>query len=152
MLPRPPLSPRIYSSSCPLSWRCYLILFLLLLLSPIFPSVRVFPNELAVFIKWPKYWSFSFSFSISPSNEYSGLISFSIDWLISLQFKGLSRVFSSTTIWKHQFFGAQAFLMVQLSHLYLITEKVIALTIRTLVYVVTSLLFFFFFLSILYFF
>ena len=145
MLPRPPLSPRIYSSSCPLSWRCYLILFLLLLLSPIFPSVRVFPNELAVFIKWPKYWSFSFSFSISPSNEYSGLISFSIDWLISLQSKGLSRVFSSTTIWKHQFFAAQAFLMVQLSHLYLITEKVIALTIWTLVNEVTSLLFFFFF-------
>ena len=77
----------------------------LLLLPSIFPSIRVFSNE-SVHIRWPKYWSFRFS--ISPSNEYSGLISFSqwTSW-ISLQSKGFSRVFSNTTVQKHQFFGAQ---------------------------------------------
>ena len=77
----------------------------LLLLPSVFPSIRVFSNESALCIRWPKYWSFSFS--ISPSNEYSGLISFRMDWLISLLSKGLSRVFSNTTVQKHQFFGAQ---------------------------------------------
>ena len=77
----------------------------LLLLPSIFPSIRVFPNELALHIRWPKYWSFSFS--ISPSNKYSELITFRIDSLISLQSKGLSRVFSNTTIQRHQFSGAQ---------------------------------------------
>ena len=76
-----------------------------LLLPSIFPSIRVFSNESALRIKWPKY--LSFSFSTSPSNEYSGLISFRMDWLISLQSKGLSRVFFSTKIQKHQFFGTQ---------------------------------------------
>ena len=77
----------------------------LLLLSSIFPSIRVFPNESALRIRWPKYWSFSFS--ISPSNEYSGLVSFRMDRLDLLQSKGLSRVFSNITVQKHQFFGAQ---------------------------------------------
>ena len=77
----------------------------LLLLSSIFPSIRVFSNESVLPIMWPKYWSFSFS--ISPSNEYSGLSSFRTDWFDSLQSKGLSRVFSNTTVQKHQFFGAQ---------------------------------------------
>ena len=77
----------------------------LLLLPSIFPSIRVFSNESALHIRWPKYWSFSFN--MSPFNEYSGLISFRIDRLISLQSKGLSRVFSNTTVQKHQFFGAQ---------------------------------------------
>ena len=76
---------------------------LLLLLPSIFPSIRVFSNESALRIRWPKYWSFSFS--ISPSNEYSGLISFKMDWLDFLQSKGLSRVFSNTTVQKHQFFN-----------------------------------------------
>ena len=62
---------------------------------------RVFSNESALHIRWPKYWSFSFN------NEYPGLISFRKDWWISLQSKGLSRVFSNTTVQKHQFFGAQ---------------------------------------------
>ena len=76
-----------------------------LLLPPsIIPSIRVFSNKSVLRIRWPKY--LSFSFSISPSNEYSGLISFRID-LQSLQSKGLSRVFSNTTVQKHQFFGAQ---------------------------------------------
>ena len=84
----------------------HLILWHPLQLPPsVFPSIRVFSNELALLIRWPKYWSFGFS--ISPSNEYSGLISFRMDWLISLQSKGLSRVFSNTTVQKHQFFGTQ---------------------------------------------
>ena len=70
----------------------------LLLLPSIFPSIRVFSNELLLCIRRPKYWSFSFS--ISPSNEYSGLIFFRMDW--SLLSKGLSRVFSNTTVQKHQ--------------------------------------------------
>ena len=80
----------------------------LLLLPSIFPSIRAFPNELALCIRWPKYWSFSFS--ISPSNEHSGLISFRMDGWIFLQSKGVSRVFSSTTSWKHQFFSAHPLL------------------------------------------
>ena len=77
----------------------------LLLLPSIFPSIRVFPNESVLHIRWQKYWSFSFS--ISPSNEYSGLISLGWNSWISLLFKGLSRVFSQTTVQKHQFFSAQ---------------------------------------------
>ena len=77
----------------------------LLLLPSIFPSIRIFPNESVLCIRWSKYWSFSFS--ISPPNEHSGLISFRIDCLISLQSKGLSRVFSNTTVQKHQFLDAQ---------------------------------------------
>ena len=77
----------------------------LLLLPSIFPStIRVFSNEASLLIRWPKYRSFSFS--ISPSNIYSGLISFWIDCLISLQSKGLSRVFSSTRVQKHEFFSS----------------------------------------------
>ena len=75
----------------------------LLLLPSIFPSIRVFSNESVLRIRWPRYWSFS----ISPSNEHSGLISFRMVWLISLQSKGLSRAFSNTTVQKHQFFSAQ---------------------------------------------
>ena len=71
----------------------------LLLLPSIFLSIRVFSNESVVCIRWPKYWNFSLS--ISPSNEYLGLIGFRTDWFISLLSKGLSRVFSSTTVWKH---------------------------------------------------
>ena len=78
---------------------------LLLLLLSIFPSIRVFSNELTPCIRCPKYWSLSFS--ISPSNEYSGLIFWGLTSLISLQSKGLSRIFSKTTVQKHKFFGAQ---------------------------------------------
>ena len=80
----------------------YLILCRPLLL---LPPIRVFSNESALRMRWPKYWSFSFS--ISPSNEHLRLISFRMDWLDSLQSKGLSRVFSNTTVQNHQFFGAQ---------------------------------------------
>ena len=68
----------------------------LLLLPSVFPSIRVFSSELALRIRWPKYWSFRFN--ISPSIEYSGLISFRMDWLDSLQSKGLSRIFSNATV------------------------------------------------------
>ena len=77
----------------------------LLLLLSIFPSIRVFSSESVLHIRWPKYWSFSFS--MSPSSEYSGLISFRIDGWISLQSMGLSRVFSNTTVQKYQFFLTQ---------------------------------------------
>ena len=77
----------------------------LLLLPSIFPSIKVFSNESVLCIRWPKYWSFRFN--ISPSNEHSGLISFRMDWLDSLLSKELSRVFSNTTVQKHQFFSAQ---------------------------------------------
>ena len=77
----------------------------LFLLPSIFPSIRVFSKESVLCIRWPKYWSLSFS--ISPSSECSGLISFRMDWLDSLKSKGLSRVFSNTTVQKHQFFGAE---------------------------------------------
>ena len=76
-----------------------------LLLPPIPPSIRVFSNESTLHMRWPKYWSFSFS--ISPSNEHPGLISLGWTGWISLQSKGLSRVFSNTTVQKHKFFGAQ---------------------------------------------
>ena len=79
----------------------------LLLLPSIFPSIKVFSNKSALCTRWPKYWSFGFS--ISPYSEYSGLISFRIDWFTGslLEVQGLSRVFSSTIIWKHQLFGTQ---------------------------------------------
>ena len=75
----------------------------LLLLSPIPPSIRVFSNESTLRMRWPKYWSFSFS--ISPSNEHPGLISFRMNWVDLLAVKGLSRVFCNTTVQKHQPFG-----------------------------------------------
>ena len=77
----------------------------LLLLPPIPPSIRVFSNESTLRMRWPKYWSFNFS--IIPSKEIPGLISFRMDWLDPLQSKGLSRVISNTTVQKHQFFSAQ---------------------------------------------
>ena len=80
----------------------------LLLLSSIFPSIRVFSNESALRIRWPKHWSFSFI--ISPFNEHSGLFSFRMDWLDLLAIQGtlkISRIFSNTTVQKHQFFSAQ---------------------------------------------
>ena len=77
----------------------------LLFLSSIFPSISVFSNESVLCIRWPKYWSFTFS--IGPSNEYGGLIPLGLTGWISLQPKGLSRVFSNTTVQKHQFFSTQ---------------------------------------------
>ena len=111
----------------------------LLFLSSILPSIRVFPNEWVLHIRWPKYWSFSFS--ISPSNEYSGLISFRIDWLDLLAVQGtvrnhLQRHSSKPSILQHL-----AFFMVQPSHPYPTTGKTIALTRQTFFDKVMSLLF-----------
>ena len=111
----------------------------LLLLPSTFPSIRVISNELALCIRWPKYWSFSFS--ISPSNEQSGLISFRwIGW-ISLQSKGLLRIFSKITVQSITILQHSAFFIVQLSHPYMTTGKTIALTRRNFVGKVMSLLF-----------
>ena len=99
---------RACSNSCPLNWWCHPTIVLchpLLLLPSILPSIRVFSDESVLCIRWPKY--LRFSFGISPFNEYSGLISLGWTGWISLQSKGLSRVFSNTTVQKHQFFNAQ---------------------------------------------
>ena len=100
--------PEFAQNSCPLSQRCHptvILCYLLFLLPSIFASIRVFSSESSLHIRWPMYWSFSFN--ISPSNEHSGLLSLGWTGCISLQSKGLSRVFSNTTVQKHQFFGAQ---------------------------------------------
>ena len=112
---------------------------LLLLLTSIFPRIRIFSNESILLITWPKFWSFSFT--ISPSSEYSGLISLKIDCLDLLAVQGTLKIFSNSTVQKHQFFGGSAFFMIQLSHLYMTTGKPIALTRWTFVGKVTSLLF-----------
>ena len=105
-LPCPSPTPRAYSNSCPVMLPNHLILCCPLLLLPsIFPSIKVFSSELVLHIRWPKYWSFSFSISLS--NEHPGLVSFRMDWFDLLESKGLSRVFSNTTVQKHQFFSAQ---------------------------------------------
>ena len=111
----------------------------LLLLPSIFPSIRVFYSESVLHIRWPKYWSFSFN--ISPSNEYSGLISFKMDWLDLLAVQGtlkslLQHHSSIASILWHS-----AFFMVQFSHLYVTAGKTIALSMWTFVGKVMSLLF-----------
>ena len=97
-------SPKLMSIESVMPSSHFILCCPLLLLSPIPPSIRVFSNESILRMRSPKYWSFSFN--ISPSNKHPGLI-FRMDWLISLQSKGLSRVFSNTTVQKHQFFSAQ---------------------------------------------
>ena len=111
-----------------------------LLLPPsILPSIRVFSNESVLCIRWPKYWSFSFS--ISPSNVYSGLIPFRIDWLDLLSVQGTHKSLLQHHSVKASILQRSAFFMVQLSHPYMITGKIIALTIQTFVSKVMSLLF-----------
>ena len=107
-LPRPSPTPGACSNSYPFSQWCHPTpssSFHSLLLPSIVPSIRVFSDESVLHIRWPKDWSFSYC--INPSNKYSKLISFRIDWLELLQSKGLSRVFSNTTVQKHQLFRAQ---------------------------------------------
>ena len=106
---------------------------------PVFPSIRVFSNDLALHIMWPKYWSFRFS--ISPSNEYSGLISFSIDWFNLLAVQGMLKSLLQHYSSKASILWHSAFFIVQLSHPYMTTGKTIALTRRTFVGKVMSLLF-----------
>ena len=109
------------------------------LLPSILPSNRVFSNESALHIRWPRFWSFSFS--ISPSNEYSGLISFRMDRLDLLAVQGTLKSLLQHHSSKASIFWHSAFFIVQLSHLYMTTGKTIALTRRTLVSKVMSLLF-----------
>ena len=111
----------------------------LLLLPSIFPSIRVFSNESVLCIKWPKYWSFSFS--ISPSNEYSGLISFKMDWLDLHVVQGTLKSLLQHHSSKASILQCSAFFIVQLSYPYMTTGKTIALTRWTFVLKVMSLLF-----------
>ena len=118
----------------------HLILFHpLLLLPPIFPSIRVFSSELALCSKWPKYWSFSSS--ISPSNEYSGLISLRTDWFDSLVIQWTLKNLLQHHSLKASIFQSSAFFVVELSHLHMTTGRTIPLTRRTFVSKVMSLLF-----------
>ena len=118
----------------------HLILCRPLLLPPsIFPRIRVFSNELALRIRWPKYWSFSFN--ISPSNEYSGLISFRMDWIDPLAVQGTPKSLLQHHSSKASILRHSAFFTVQLSHPYMTTGKAIALTRWTFVGKVMSLLF-----------
>ena len=118
----------------------HLILCCPLLLPPsIFPSIRIFSDESVLHIRWPKYWSFSFS--ISPSNEYSGMISFRTDWLDLLAVQGILKSLLQHHSSKASILLRSAFFTVQLSHPYMTTGKTIALTRRTFVGKVMSLLF-----------
>ena len=110
----------------------------LLLLPSNFPSIRVFSNESVLRIRWPKYWSFSFN--ISPSNEYSGLISFRMDWLDLLALQGTLKSLLQHHSSKASILLCLAFCIVQLSHPYMTTGKTIALTRQTFVGKVMSLL------------
>ena len=110
----------------------------LLLLPSIFPSIRVFSNESALFIRWPKYWSFSFN--ISPSNEHSGLTSFRMDWLDLLAVQGTLKSLFQYHCSKASILWYSAFFTFQLSHLYMPTGKTVALIRQTFVGKVMSLL------------
>ena len=112
----------------------HLILCRPLLLPPsVFPSIRVFSKKSVLHIRWPKYWSFSFSFSISPSNVYSGLISFRTDWFDILAVQGTLKSLLQHHSSKASILWCSAFFIVQLSHPYMTTGKSIALTRRTFV-------------------
>ena len=141
MLPCPWPTPRAYSNSCPSCWWCHPTISssVALLLPPsVFPSIRVFSNELVLHIRWPKYQSFSFS--ISPSSEYSGLISFRMDWLDLLAVQGTLKSLLQYHSSKASILWHSAFFTVQLSHPYMTTGRTIALTRQTFVGKVMSLL------------
>ena len=140
-LPCPSPTPGVYSNMSIESVKPsnYLILYHPLLLLPsIFPNIRVFPNESSFCIIWPKYWSFSFN--ISPSNEHPGLISFRMDWLDLLAVQGTLKSLLQHHSSKVSILLHSAFFIVQLTHPYMTTGKTIALTRRTFVDKVMSLL------------
>ena len=131
-LPCPSLSPGICWNSCLLSWLSiepsnHLILCHPLLLSSVIPSIGVFSSELVLCIRWPKYWSLSFSISLS--NEYSGLISFTIDWFDLCTVLGNLKSLLQNHSPEASILWCSAFFMVQLSHPYVTTGKTIALTV-----------------------
>ena len=138
--PCPSPTSGVYSELLPSSQWCHLILCCpLLLLSPIPPSIMVFSNESTLHVRWPKYWSFSFS--ISPSNEHLGLISCRMDWLDLVAVQGTLKSLLQHHSSKASILWYSAFLTVQLSHPYMTTGKTIALTRWTFVGKVMSLLF-----------
>ena len=141
--PCPSPTAGVYPNPCPLSWWCHRTISSsvppLFLLPSIFPSIRVFSNESALHIRWPKYWSFSFN--ISPSNEYPGLISFRMDWLNLLAVQGTLKSLLQHHSSKASILQCSAFFRVHLSHPYMTTGKTIALTRWTFVGKVMSLLF-----------
>ena len=131
--------PNLKSIELVMIWNHLILCCPLLLLPSIFPNIRIFHSESAIHIRWPKYWSFSFS--ISPSNEYSGLISFRMNWLDLLVVQGtLKSIFQHNTS-KASVLWCSAFFIVQLSHPYMTTGKIIALTTQTVAGKVMSLLF-----------
>ena len=136
--PGPPVHPNSMSIELVMPSN-HLILYRPLLLLPFnFPSIRVFSNESALRIRWPKYWNFSFN--ISPSNEYSGLISFRMDWLDLLAVQGTLKSLRQHHSSEASILWRSAFFKVQLSHPYMTTGKTIALTRQTFVGKVMSLL------------
>ena len=143
--PYPSPTPGTCSILCPSSWWCHptfsssVIPFSSCLLSSVFPRITVFSKESVLCIRWPKYWSFSFS--ISSSNEYSGLISFRVDWLDLFAVQGTLKSLLQHDSSKTSFLWHSAFFIVLLSHLYMTTGKIIALTRHTFVGQVMSLLF-----------
>ena len=138
--PCPSPTPGVHPNPCPLSPSNHLIFCRPLLLLPSVPlSIRVFSNDSALHIRWPKYWSFSFS--ISPFNEYSGLISFRMDWLDLLAVQGTLKSLLQHHSSKASILWHSAFFTLQLSPPYMTTGKTIALTRRTFLDKVMSLLF-----------
>ena len=139
--PCPSPTPGVHSDSCPSSWWSHPAISScrpLFLLPPIPPSIRGFSSESTVLMRWPKYWSFSFS--ISPSSEHPGLISFRMDWLDLLAVQGTLKSLLQHHSSKAPILQSSAFFTVQLSHPYMTTGKTIALTRRTFVGKVMSLL------------
>ena len=128
--PCPSPTPGVHSDSCPSSQWCHLILCRPLLLPPIPPSIRVFSKESTLLMRWPKYWSFSFS--IIPSKEILGLI-FRMDWLDLLAVQGTLKSLLQHHSLKASILRRSAFFTVQLSHPYMTTGKTIALTRQTFV-------------------
>ena len=141
--PCPPPSPWVYPDSCSLSQWCHPTIssscYPLLLLPSIFPSNSVFSNESFLYIRWPKYWSFSFN--ISPCSEYSGQISYRMDWLDLLAIQGTLKSLLQHHSSKASILLHSAFFIVQLSHTYVTTGKAIALTRWTFVGKIMSLFF-----------
>ena len=141
-LPYPSPTPGVHSNSCPSSWWYHPVISSslgpLLLLPPIPPSIRVFSNESTLCMRWPKYWSFSFS--INPSNEHPGLIFFRMDWLDLLGVQGTLKSLLQHHSSKASIFWCSAFFTGQLSHPYMTTGKTIVLIRRIFVGKVMSLL------------
>ena len=132
-------SPKLMSIELAMPSRHLILCRPLLLLPPIPPSIRVFSNELTLHMRWPKYWSFSFS--ISPSKEHPGLISFRMDWLDLLAVQGTLKSLLQYHSSQASILWCSAFFIVQLSHPYMTTGKTVALTRRTFVGKIMSLLF-----------